>query len=188
MTLDELKAFKAKCDEVQSTIKRDIAYIEKDIAVSEDRKLRDFEELCGKLQELVGLLPEGLPRHFGTKEREEVIVGDEGGWQGCGTLLTVKAGNLYKNDFTWNGTSVYAIDIYFGNIGCNKINLMIEKNRIDGHHMYKDWKVWLASNADIIYDMAKNAVADCHRDYNNWLVEQNKALLDKAEELREEEI
>ena len=187
MTLEELKAFKAKCEEVQSTIKRDIAYIEKDIAVSEDRKLRDFEELCGKLQELVGLLPEGLPRHFGTKDREEIIEPEEGGWHGCGTLLTVNAGNLYKNDFTWNGTSVYAIDIYFGEICFNKINVMVEKNRVRGHHLSREMKLWLASKADIIYDMAKNAVADCHRDYNNWLVEQNRALLDKAEELREED-
>ena len=182
MTLEELKAYKAKCDEVQSTIKRDIAYIEKGNAEREGIILCKYEELVERLRELVGLLPEDMPKHFGTLYRKKTFAD--------GSSVEMDAGNLHVTDFTWNGSSVYAINtwVYIPSRHSCGIQFMVKKDGVGGHLMGKEDKLWLADKADGIYELAKDVVAECHKDYNNLLIKKNKEALERAEHLHNQEL
>lgn len=57
MTLEELKAYRAKCEEVQNTIKKDCEYVMKDIKKSEELRTHNFNDFVGKVQELFQYLP-----------------------------------------------------------------------------------------------------------------------------------
>ena len=55
-------------------------------------------------------------------------------------------------------------------------------------HFYNDneeekFKLWVADNADEIYEKLVELTAKMNKAYNNFLIKKNKELLDKAEEL-----
>lgn len=60
MTFEELKAYRAKCVEVQNTLIRDCEYIKKDIHGMEERILTDWDSIVKRIGDYLELLPKKL--------------------------------------------------------------------------------------------------------------------------------
>ena len=178
MTLDELKNYRAKCVEVQSTIKADIEYIKNDIQKSEEIRTQNFDDFVGKVQDLFQYLPSDeelesvenyivypqITKYFGD---EEVYV------------------SYQYRELYWK-CSYYCFHIFFeGGLGLE--GLCIHKK---SYTWYRETpcrrelnRKLIYENREKLYNMMLEIVAEVNKAYNNALIRKNKALLDKAEEL-----
>ena len=179
MTLEELKVYRAKCEEVQSTIKRDCEYIKNDIQGTKYKKMRTLSELVGKVQDLFNYLPsvdeliENQP--WGVADR--VLVN--------GKTIYISFGSSLWNCNWWG----YEVEWIYENCQSNKYRgLEVTRGGSVVTHFYNDneeekFKLWVADNADEIYEKLVELTAKMNKAYNNFLIKKNKELLDKAEEL-----
>ena len=166
MTLEELKRFREKCVKVQNTIKADIEYIKKDIAESERQKKVDMRSLCLKIAEYLAYLP-----------------------------TEAEMGVNYITSETF-----YKTDLCYGYVFCE--GLKIRPRKEDSRYVLIDRKGTYGTTIydddlykEVIYDILRHsdrllndlgvAVAEINNKYNNILVQENKELLDRAEELKE---
>ena len=179
MTIEELKAYREKCINVQNTIKEDIEYIKKDIKKSEEVRTQNFNDFVRKVQELFQYLPseqeldsvhnclkyEDFMRYLGG-ERVYVFFGRRDYCMSCGehTFRIFFDGGLGKE-----GLIIYTDNtLWYRETSCRR-----EQNRNCIYH-----------NREELYNILLEVVADVNKAYNNALIEKNKRLLDRAEELR----
>lgn len=187
MTLEELKAYRAKCEEVQNTIKKDCEYVMRDIKKNEELRTRNFDDFVGKVQELFQYLPSDeeldnvnnymkydyITKYLGEeKEENKVYV-------------------FYQNREIHYRCYYYCFHIFFdGGLGLE--GLCIHKK---DYTWYRETPCRMELNRKLIYEnreklynMMLEVVADVNKAYNNALIEKNKELLDRAEHLHNQEL
>lgn len=181
MTLEELKKYREKCVEVQSTIKKDCEYLMKDIKTSEELRTHNFDDFVRKVQELFQYLPsEGeLNDVYGCIRYEDFVkyLGGErvyiffGNRDFCNKLYGACAFHIFfDGSLGKEGLVIYNNDtLWYRETPCRR-----EQNRNCIYH-----------NREELYNVLLEVVADVNRAYNNALIEKNKKLLDKAEKLRD---
>ena len=181
MTLEELKKYREKCVEVQNTIKRDCVYLQNDIAESEHRTEIRFEDFVSRVQKLFDYLPSDEELKKADKFMDYSGIAYRVG--GEHVYISLKNMELaYKKYY-------YTVFISFkGALG------------LEGLCIYKNGSTWyretpcrqeqnrkiINGNTDTLYGLIMDLVAEVNKKYNNALIQINKELLDKAEELSEE--
>ena len=181
MTLEELKAYSTKCAEVQSTLKRDIDYINIGVATEEERVRKGWTDFTFQLEELIQYLPnvEDM-RKYG-------IFGEQ---------VYSLSGNIY-NPFPRIMVRTYSnkkncLELLYDKSVGDCISMLIEPNGERGSLVGTHSRSYSMSDIPIFakykekfYSLAKECVADCNKALNNKLIEQNKKALDRVAELKE---
>lgn len=178
MTLEELKKYREKCVEVQSTIKKDCEYIMKDITEMEYKNTMKFEDFVGKVQGLFDLLP--TEEEFRYVEKYMRYDGIITKIDGTGMLI------CFGNSHTDIRCPYMSFNMIFGGrLGREGLYITTSK--------YQWFRTTIPSqeaiseliyrNTDRLYELFMDLVAELNKAYNNALIEKNKELLDKAEEL-----
>ena len=178
MTLEELKKYREKCVEVQSTIKKDCEYIMKDIKKNEELRTQNFNDFVGKVQELFQYLPseKELNDVYGCVRYEDFVkyLGGErvyiffGNRDFCKLYGTRTFHIFFDGMLGKEGLVIFDNDtLWYRETPCRE-----EQNRNCIYH-----------NREELYNVLLEVVADVNKAYNNALIEKNKKLLDRAEEL-----
>ena len=178
MTLEELKKYREKCMEVQSTIKKDCEYIMKDIKKNEELRTQNFNDFVGKVQELFQYLPsEGeLNYIYGCIRYRDFVkyLGGErvyiffGNRDFCKLYSARTFHIFFDGRLGKEGLVIFDDDtLWYRETSCRR-----EQNRNCIYH-----------NREELYNILLEVVADVNKAYNNALIEKNKELLDRAEEL-----
>lgn len=183
MTLEELKAYRAKCEEVQNTIKKDCEYVMKDIKKSKELRTQNFNDFVGKVQELFQYLPsEGeLNDVYGRIRYKDFVkyLGGEkvyiffGNRDFCRLYGTRTFHIFFDGRLGKEGLVIFDNDtLWYRETPCRE-----EQNRNCIYH-----------NREELYNALLEVVADVNKAYNNALIEKNKELLDRAEHLHNQRL
>ena len=166
MTLEELKKYREKCVNVQNTIKADIEYIKEDIAESERQKKVDMRSLCLKIAEYLAYLP------------TEAEMGDNGIISESFYRTDLCYGYVFREGLKIKPREDDSRYVLIGRTGTYGTTIYDED-------LYKEVIYDILRHSDRLLNDLGGAVAEVNNKYNNILIQKNKKLLDKAEELKE---
>ena len=185
MTLDELRAMKAKCSEVQSTLKKDIAYICNDNRKEEHIFSDCWEDFVAKIRELFEFLPEAKDISDycsgGTNKEYQLSRYNY-------PVLVVRCGYVWK-------PYVRKIVLGYDTLDDNKVWVTIYEDKVTisqkyGGEVELDFRseqtrmLRLMEYRDRLYELAKEAVADCQQRVTENLLHRNKRVLEYAEKIK----
>lgn len=178
MTLDELKAYRAKCEEVQSIIKRDCEYLQNDIDHKENCKLRNFGDFVERVMGLYQYLPS-------LYEMQELHCGYGKTATVNGKEVCLSFGNGFYNPYWWGYKVCWKSNTSYGTRGIYICSDGFGWKDIHDDDRRKEFQMWVSDNADELYSMLVSVTAEVNKNFNNALIKKNKELLDKAEHLKD---